>query len=171
MTALAVRPAVISDAADVARIYNDGIRARSATFETTERSADDVQSWFADAASERFPFLVACDADGVVLGWVRGGMYRTRECYAGVTDYSIYIADEARGRGVGRTLLGAFIEACAARGVWKVVARVFPTNAASRALHRAHGFREVGVYENHAQLDGVWQDVVIVERLIGTNQG
>lgn len=166
MPSITVRPAAPGDAAAIARIYNDGIRSRSATFETHERSAADVQGWFTDAASARFPFLVACDAEGAVLGWVRGGLYRSRECYAGITDYSIYIAEEARGQGVGGVLLGAFIDACAACGVWKIVARVFPANSASRALHRAHAFREVGVYQQHAQLDGVWQDVVIVERLI-----
>lgn len=161
-----IRDAVPADAAAIARIYNEGIRARGATFETTERTAADVGGWFADLSTTRFPFLVAVDADDTVLGWVRGGSYRTRPCYAGITDYSIYIGEAARGQGVGRTLLGAFITRCAAVGVWKIVARIFPENSASRALHAAHGFREVGVYERHAQLDGVWRDVIIVERLL-----
>jgi phosphinothricin acetyltransferase len=63
----------------------------------------------------------------------------------------------------------AFIPACEQAGLWKLVSRLFPENAASRALCRRHGFREVGVYEKHARLDGAWRDVVIVERLIARN--
>jgi L-amino acid N-acyltransferase YncA len=68
---------------------------------------------------------------------------------------------------VGDQLIEAFIPALEQAGFWKVLSRIFPENEASRALCRRHGFREVGVYEKHAQLDGVWRDVVIVERLIG----
>jgi L-amino acid N-acyltransferase YncA len=165
-----IRPATRDDAEAIARIYNDGIRARAATFETSYRTAADVRVWFDDPVAARFPFLVACEAEELVVGWVRGGTYRTRPCYAGVTDYSIYIAEAARGRGVGDGLMRAFLRECEAAGVWKVVARIFPDNAASRRLCAAHGFREVGVYARHAQLDGVWRDVIIVERLLPANQ-
>ena len=81
----------------------------------------------------------------------------------------MYVAASARGRRVGDTLMAAFLPACAAAGVWKVLSRVFPENAASLALCARHGFRVVGTYEKHAKLDGVWRDVVIVERLIPEN--
>jgi L-amino acid N-acyltransferase YncA len=165
----AIRPATLHDADQIAEIYNQAIRSRSSTFETVERTGADVRGWFESATPIPFPFLVATAGDGQVLGWVRGGAYRARACYAGITDYSIYIDADARGQGVGRLLLGAFIEACGEAGVWKIVARLFPDNAASRALHAAHAFREVGYYEKHARLDGVWRDVVIVERLIASN--
>ena len=170
-SAVAVRPARAEDLPAIVRIYNQGIRDRIATFETRERTAEEIRPWLDDP---RHPLLVAVDgsgttggADGAVLGWVAASGYRPRECYAGIGEFSIYVAREARGRGVGHVLIEAFLPACARAGLWKVLSRVFPENTGSRALLRAHGFREVGVYERHARLDGVWKDVVIVERLLG----
>ena len=158
-----IRRADRGDAAAIARIYNEGIRGRGATFETRERSVDDVAAWFDDA---RFPILVAVE-HGTVVGWAAASGYRARACYAGIAEYSIYVATTHHGRGVGRRLMPAFLDALEAAGFWKVLSRLFPENTASRALCRRFGFREVGVYERHGQLDGAWKDVVIVERLLG----
>jgi phosphinothricin acetyltransferase len=158
-----IRPARPEDAPAIAAIYNEGIRGRQATFETRERSPDDVLPWF---GNPRHPVLVA-ELDGRVAGWVAASTYRARDCYAGIAEFSVYVAAEARGRRVGDALMAAFLPACEAAGVWKVLSRIFPENAASLALCARHGFREVGVYEKHAQLDGAWRDVVIVERLLG----
>ena len=168
-----IRVAEARDAAAVAAIYNEGIRGRGATFETTERSADDVLGWFSAAGSLARPFLVAERSGGVdheLLGWVRASSYRSRACYDGVAEFSVYVAASARGKRVGDALMASFVDACARSGIWKILSRIFPENAASRALCVRHGFREVGTYERHAQLDGVWRDVVIVERLIPENQ-
>ena len=158
-----VRPAVPDDADAITRIYNEGIRGRGATFETRERTVEEVRAWFDDA---RFPILVATEGDTVV-GWAAGSSYRTRACYAGIAEYSIYVATSHHGRGVGRALMPALLEALTSAGFWKVLSRLFPENAASRALCARFGFREVGLYERHGQLDGEWRDVVIVERLLG----
>ena len=93
--------------------------------------------------------------------------YRPRECYAGIAEFSVYVAGSARGRRVGDALLAAFLPACEAAGLWKVLSRIFPENGASRRLCARHGFREVGTYARHARLDGAWRDVAIVERLLG----
>jgi L-amino acid N-acyltransferase YncA len=159
-----VRPARLEDADAVAAIYNQGIAGRSATFETELRDAAQMQARIADAA--RHPLLVACDGEGRVLGWAGLSAYRERACYAGIAEFSIYLERAARGRGAGRELLAALIEKARAAGRHKLVSRIFPANTASRALCRALGFREVGVYEKHGQLDGRWLDVVIVERLL-----
>lgn len=159
---ITIRQAVLTDAADVAAIYNQGIADRGATFETTPRTVTDLVERLADQA--RYPVLIAAGADGRMLGWASLGSYRARECYTGIAEFSIYLDRDARGQGVGKQLLDALVELAAARGFWKLVSRIFPSNAASRALCRACGFREVGVYEKHAQLDGRWLDVVIVER-------
>ena len=82
----------------------------------------------------------------------------------------MYLDRACRGRGVGRQLVEALVEAASQLGYWKLVSRIFPSNTASRSLCRACGFREVGVYEKHGCLDGQWLDVVIVERLIPQNQ-
>jgi phosphinothricin acetyltransferase len=161
-----IRPATVEDASRVADIYNQGIADRSATFETEPRTVDSIRARLEDA--DRFPLLVAEGADGVI-GWAGLSSYRPRACYAGIAEFSIYLDRRARGRGVGRQLLEALIAVAGERGYWKLVSRVFPFNEASRALCRACGFREVGIYEKHGRLDGKWLDAVIVERLIAAN--
>ena len=152
------------DAAAITRIYNVGIAERIATFETEPRTVVQLEQRL--LVLERYPLLVAEDATGAVVGWAGLAEYRPRECYAGVAEFSIYLDPDARGRGIGKALLTALIEEAAQRGFWKLVSRIFPFNTASRGLCRACGFREVGTYERHAQLDGRWLDTVIVERLI-----
>jgi phosphinothricin acetyltransferase len=151
-----------SDAAAIARIYNEGIEDRLATFETEPRTAEDITHWFEDDIP-----LVVAEAEGDVVAWAVAHRYRERAAYAGVGEFSIYVARAARGRGLGRTTLQALVDECQRRGLWKLVSRVFPENEASLALCRSAGFREVGVYRRHAQLDGEWRDVVIVERVLG----
>lgn len=163
---LEIRAASAEDAQAIAEIYNQGIADRGATFETEPRRAGDILTRL--ESSDRFPLLVAT-ADGRVLGWAGISAYRARPCYAGIGEFSIYIERGARGRGIGRPLLNALIDAARERGFWKLVSRVFPFNQASRALCRSCGFREVGVYEKHGRLDGRWLDAVIVERLIPEN--
>jgi L-amino acid N-acyltransferase YncA len=160
---LAIRPATTDDAEAIASIYNEGIRGRGATFETRERTAADIAGWFGEP---RHPVLVAEDG-GAVVGWVAASTYRARDCYAGIAEFSVYVASAARGRGVGDALLAVFLPACEAAGLWKVLSRIFPENTASLALCARHGFREVGVYRRHGRLEGAWRDVVIVERLLG----
>jgi L-amino acid N-acyltransferase YncA len=152
------------DAAAIAVIYNQGIADRVGTFETRPRTEADVRAWF----DGRHPVVVVEDA-GVVVAFAATSTYRPRDCYAGIAEYSVYVAREARGRGAGRVAMAALIAAAQEAGFWKLVSRIFPENAASRGLMRVLGFREVGVYEKHGQLDGVWKDVVIVERLIEAN--
>lgn len=159
---ISVRAATPADAPAIARIYNQGIERRIATFETRLRTAEDIVGWFGNA---RHPLLVA-ERAGEVCGWIHASEYRPRACYAGVGEFSVYVGNEAQGLGVGSALMQAFLAACAEAGLWKVLSRIFVENEASRALCRKHGFREVGIYEKHAQLEGVWKDCVIVERLL-----
>ena len=164
--AITIREAMPGDAAAIAGIYNQGIDDRGATFETEPRTAEDIAAKLAQR--DRFPVLVTADGDEV-LGWAGLSAYRPRACYAGIAEFSIYLDRAARGRGLGRTLLSALVDAARQRQYWKLVSRVFPFNAASRAVCRSCGFREVGIYEKHGRLDGRWLDVVIVERLIPEN--
>jgi phosphinothricin acetyltransferase len=167
--AVAVRLARVEDAAPVAEIYNQGIAERRATFETEPRTPADLARRITEDP-ERFP-VVVIEAKGRILGWAGVSRYRDRPCYHGVGEFSVYVDHEARGRGVGRRLLERLIEESRSRGYWKLLARVFPSNAASLGLCRALGFREVGTYEKHARLDGRWVDVVIVERFIADDVG
>lgn len=164
-----IRHATANDVPAVTAIYNEGIRGRRATFETVERASDDVYPWLEGP----HPFLVATTNESAehIIGWVRASTYRPRACYAGIGDFSVYVAEHSRGQRVGDALLTAFIPACTESGLWKLVSRLFVDNTPSRALCARHGFREVGTYERHGQLDGVWRDVLIVERLLPTAFG
>lgn len=155
------RPAVLSDAPAIAAIYNAGIDDRVATFETRHRSAAEIERWF----DGRHPIVVVEEGD-VVIAFASTSQYRPRECYQGIAEFSVYVSPEARGRGTGLMAMRALISSAGQSGFWKLVSRVFVENAASRSLLRSAGFREVGIYERHAELDGVWRDVVIVERLL-----
>jgi L-amino acid N-acyltransferase YncA len=162
-----IRGALPIDAPAIAAIYNQGIRERAATFETTLRRAEDMLERIKAAA--RFPVLVAVDSNDVVLGWAALSPYRARACHAGIAELSVYLDSKARGRGAGKHLLNELIESAAKLGYWKLLSRAFPFNSVSRALCRSCGFREVGTYEKHAKLGDSWFDVVIVERLIPCN--
>jgi L-amino acid N-acyltransferase YncA len=161
----AIREARPADAAAIARIYNQGIEDRVATFETKLRTADDIQATLA-AKAPRYPTVVV-EEDGEVVAWASCSSYRHRRCYDGVAEVSVYVERAARGHGLGRTALAEVARLGAERGLWKLLSRIFPENQASRALCKALGFREVGVYRRHARLDGQWRDCVIVEKLIG----
>jgi len=159
---ITTRQATQAAAEAIAQIYNQGIEDRIATFETRPRIAEDVAGWFDDV----HPIVVA-EQDGKVVGFASTSSYRSRECYSKIAEFSVYAARGHRGVGVGRQALMALIEESRKAGLHKLVSRIFPENVASRAACRAAGFREVGVYKAHGQLEGVWKDCVIVERLVG----
>jgi phosphinothricin acetyltransferase len=150
------------DAEAIAAIYNEGIADGIATFETRPRTADDVRRWLGG----RFPVVAVENNGREVIAFASTSEYRPRECYAGVAEFSVYAARSARGRGAGRLAMQSLMDEARKAGFWKLVSRVFVENAASRALLHNIGFREVGIYERHAQLHGTWRDVVIVERLL-----
>lgn len=150
------------DWAAVRAIYLEGIATRNATFET---DAPDWEKWDSDhlhdcrlvARKDGRPF-------GRVVGWAALSPVSGRCVYAGVAEVSVYIAEVARGQGVGKTLLQALIEESERQGIWTLQAGIFPENAASLALHKSCGFREVGHRERIGQMDGVWRDVILMER-------
>lgn len=143
---------------EVARIYAEGIATGQATFET------EVPSWeqwdAAHLAEHRF---VALDG-GEVVGWAAVSGVSDRCVYSGVVENSVYVAASARGRGVGRALLGRLIESTEAAGIWTIQSGVFPENVASLRLHESVGFGVVGKRTRIGRLDGVWRDVLFIER-------
>jgi L-amino acid N-acyltransferase YncA len=156
------RPATRADAPAITTIYNQGIADRIATFETEPRSPDDIAGWF---TSGRL-IMVTEGAHGVVA-FAALFPYSTRPCYAGVNEFSVYVARDCRGTGAGRAVLGALIEAASAHSLHKLTSRVFPENVASRGLLKRLGFDEIGIHRRHGKLDGQWRDCVTVELLIG----
>jgi L-amino acid N-acyltransferase YncA len=144
----------------VAAAFADGIRTGNATFET------DVPSW-KDWDAAHLELRLVAELDGVVAGWAALSPVSDRCCYSGVAEVSVYVAGHARGRGVGRALLEELVARSEAAGIWTLQAGVFPENEASVALHLACGFRTVGVRERLGELNGVWRDVLMLERRSG----
>jgi len=159
---ITTRPATPADAAAIAKIYNQGIEDRIATFETRPRTPEEITRWFDGV----HPVIVA-EENTQVVAFASTSSYRPRDCYAKTAEFSFYVGRDHRGRQIGRQALGALIEESRKAGLHKLVSRIFPENVASRSACRAVGFREVGVYKEHGQLEGVWKDCVIVERLVG----
>ena len=159
---LRTRAATLADASAIAAIYNEGIADRIATFETEPRSATDIAGWF---TGEHLVVVAETGETGPVA-FAASFPYSSRPCYRGIGEFSVYVRRDYRGRGAGRAVLAALIEAAATRGMHKLTSRVFPENAASRALLKGLGFEEIGIHRRHGQLDGRWRDCVIVERLL-----
>jgi L-amino acid N-acyltransferase YncA len=152
-----VRPFDPRDYPAVAAVFAEGIATGRATFETA------VPSWEEWDAAHLPEHRFVAEEDGDVVGWVAVVPYSRRAVYRGVGEESVYVAERARGRGVGKALLDTVIASARAGGLWTLQAGVFPDNVASLELHRRAGFREVGVRERIGQLDGVWRDVVLLE--------
>jgi L-amino acid N-acyltransferase YncA len=157
------RAGQISDAVAIAGIYNEGIADRVATFETEPRSPEQIVGWF----DGRHPIIVVESTDGSTAAFASTSSYRARACYAGIAEFSVYVARRHRGAGAGRVAMTALIDAATTAGLTKLVSRIFPENTASLALMTRMGFRVVGTYHRHGKLDGHWRDCVIVERLLG----
>ena len=164
MTDQHVRPATEADAADVCRIYNQGIEDRLATLETERRTPDERRQWLA-ARSDRHPVIVAEHA-GRVTGWGSLNVFNARPAYRHVADFSVYVDREWRGKGVGRVLLARLVELGRELNYHKLVLSAFPFNTAGVALYERLGFRTVGIYKEQGLLDGRWVDTIIMERLL-----
>lgn len=158
------RPATLDDAEAMARIYNEGIEDRIATFETELRSTGEVRA----RLREPYPAIVVEDG-GEVAAFAWASAYSSRECYSGVVDFSVYVGRKSRDRGVGREAMEALIEASEESGFHKLTSKVFVENVPSRRLLASLGFREVGLHKKHAKLDGGWRDVIVVELSIPAN--
>lgn len=149
-----VRAMTERDWDDVRRIYAEGI----ATFatEVPDRETLDAQ-WLPD---HRW----VAEIDGTLAGWAALSPVSARECYRGVAENSVYVAEGMRGRGVGKALLHKQVIAADEAGLWTLQTSIFPENRASIALHHSAGYRTVGLRDRIAQRDGVWRDTVLLER-------
>ena len=139
-------------------IFEQGIAGRNATFET------EAPSWEAWDRSQLDDHRYVAVEQGRVVGWVAAHPVSLRPCYRGVVEHSVYVHDDWQGKGIGRALLGRLFESTEAAGIWTIQTGIFPENEASLALHVKCGFRVVGTQERLGKLDGVWRDVVVLER-------
>ena len=163
----AIRAAIASDADAIARIYAQGIEDRVATFQTEPLGAER----FAARIEAAEPILCV-EADGEVVAWATVGPYDDpHPYYAGIGEATLYVGRARRRSGIGAALLDALAAEAERRGYYKLIGKIFTTNAASIALVRACGWREVGVHRRHGRLDGDWKDVLVVERALGEAAG
>lgn len=161
-----VRAARAGDAESIAWIHNEGIAERVATFQTRTRRAAEIATGL-----ERELILVA-EREGRVVGWASITPYDdAHDYYSGVAEATLYVERRARRGGAGRALLEALAEEAERRGYYKLVGKIFSSNEPSIALVRSSGWREVGLHRRHRRLDGEWQDVVVVELLLGEARG
>jgi len=142
----------------VAEIYWDGMRDGLATFQT------EVPSWEVWDAAHLWGHRLVAELLGEVVGWAALSPASTRRCYLGVVEDSINVGREARGLGIGRSLLDELIAGAEATGIWTIQTSIFPENHASLVLHERCGFRVVGTRERVAKRDGIWRDTVFLER-------
>ncbi|MFC5291251.1 helix-turn-helix domain-containing GNAT family N-acetyltransferase [Actinokineospora guangxiensis] len=160
VTVRALQP---EDWSDVRRIYAEGIATGLATFETSVPSRSTLDAkWL---PGHRW----VAEIDGRVVGWTAAAPVSSRDCYAGVAETSIYVADGHRGRGIGKALLHRQVTAADADTLWTLQTSIFTDNRASVALHHTAGYRTVGIRERIAQRDGVWHDTILLERRSTTN--
>lgn len=159
MKPFTITPLLPADWPSVRQIYLEGISSGNATFET---QAPSWETW--DAGHRPDCRLAAKTAESHLLGWAALSPVSKRKVYEGVAEVSVYVAEAARGQGVGKALLAALVAASEAAGIWTLQASIFPENVASIALHKQAGFREIGYRERIAQHHGVWRNTVLMER-------
>jgi phosphinothricin acetyltransferase len=158
-----IRPATSADAEAMAAIYNQGIAERVATFETRTKSPPELA-----ALIETGALVLVAEREGQIAAFVKIGPYDdASHYYSGIGEATLYVDPGARRSGVGRALMEAVAEAATERRYYKLVGKIFTSNAPSIALVEACGWREVGVHRRHGRLDGEWKDVLVVERLLG----
>jgi len=155
-----VRQLTSADWEAIRSIYVEGVATGQATFET---AAPSWEKW----DETHFPFVrlgATLPKEDCIVGWAALSRISTRNVYAGVAEVSIYVAADARGRGVGRQLLAQLVTESEGNGIWTLQAAIFPENEASVRLHASAGFRVIGRRERIAKLNGVWRDTVLMER-------
>lgn len=160
-----IRPATLADAAGCAAIYDPQVAHGTASFETEPPGADEMARRIGRCLEKGWPWLVAQDAAGTVLGYAYLNQFRDRAAYRHAAETSVYVAEEQQGRGLGRQLMLALIEAGKTAGFLQYVAVIGDSgNRASISLHRALGFRHVGTLTDVGRKHGRWLDVVYMQK-------
>lgn len=164
---LKIRPARVEDAKEIARIYNQGVQDRAATFENAYVTPEERYLWLA-ARPDRYPVLVA-EVKHTMMGWASLTPYSPRACYNGVAELSIFIERSLRGHGVAQDLMKAMQEAAREKGFYKLIGRIMADNQPARKLCQLMSWKEVGIHEKHGKLANEWHDLVLVEYLLPEN--
>lgn len=162
-----IRLAAAADAAALAAIYRPYVTDTAVSFETDPPDEAAMRAWIA-SGGDRYPWLVACDEAGAVLGYASGSAFRTRPAYRFTVETSIYLAADAVGRGVGRRLYEVLLEALEAQGFAQAIGAITLPNPASVALHERLGFVRAGTYRDVGWKFGAWHSVGLWQRPLAT---
>jgi L-amino acid N-acyltransferase YncA len=162
-----IRPASQADISAITRIYADAVERGTASFELDPPSESEMARRMRELTDNGFPYLVA-DADGTLAGYAYAGPYRARPAYRFTVENSVYVAPDAQGRGIGRALLRALIQAAEAGGFRQMIAVIGDSGqTTSIALHAAAGFYVVGTLPHVGFKFGRWLDTVLMQRPLG----
>ncbi|MGH9325719.1 MAG: arsinothricin resistance N-acetyltransferase ArsN1 family A [Terriglobia bacterium] len=164
---LKIRAARADDAKEIARIYNQGVQDRIATFENSYVSPEERYLWLV-SRPEKYPVLVA-EVKHTLMSWASLSPYSPRACYSGIAELSIYVDRSLRGHGLGQELMKGMQQAAREKGFYKLVGRIMEANQPGRKLCEVTGWREVGLHKKHTKLGDEWHDLVLVEYLIPEN--
>ncbi|WP_199609533.1 GNAT family N-acetyltransferase [Flocculibacter collagenilyticus] len=146
------------DFSTVQHIYQQGIDTGNATFQEQAKTWEEWNSSMLDICR-----LVAVENTQVV-GWAGLSPISSRQVYSGVAEVSVYVAEQAQGKGLGQKLLAQLISESEAQNIWMLQAGIFPENHSSIALHEKNGFRQLGTRDKLGKMKGIWRDVVLMER-------
>lgn len=163
----AIRNAAEGDIAEIAGIYRESVLNGVASYEIDPPALDEMQARFSAITSAGYPYIVATDEGGVILGYAYASAFRTRPAYRWLVEDSIYLSPQARGRGVGKALLVELVERCTAQGFRQMVAVIGGAYPVSVAVHRAVGFEHGGLMKATGFKHGRWLDTIIMQRALG----
>ena len=164
---VSLRSATPDDLPHITAIYRDSVLNGTASYEITPPSDEEMADRFRAIQEKAYPYIVAEDEGGAFLGYAYASAFRTRPAYRWMVEDSIYLAPEARGRGVGRLLLDALVESCQTLGFRQMIAVIGGAHPASVAVHRAAGFTEVGLLKGTGYKHGRWLDTMLMQKALG----
>ncbi|HYE50866.1 MAG TPA: GNAT family N-acetyltransferase [Azospirillaceae bacterium] len=168
---LLIRPADEADLPAITAIYGHAVLHGASSYETVPPDAAEIGRRVAEVRGRGLPWLVAADDDGTVLGYAYASPFRTRPAYGWTVEDSVYVADGAQGRGVGRLLLDALIRRCTELGYRQMVAVIGDAaNAGSVGLHARAGFTEVGRMSGMGFKHGRWLEWLMMRRPLGEGE-
>ena len=161
-----VRPAIHEDLPGILAIYNEAVLNTTASYDYEPGTLENRVVWFEDHVRDNFPVFVAVNEAGRVVGWSALNRYRDRKGYQFTTENSVYVAADARGRGIGKLLMRPLIDAARERGLHAILAGIDAQNVASIRLHASFGFVKVAHFKEVGFKFGRWLDVVYLELLL-----
>lgn len=162
-----LRPASLADVVRLTEIYRESVLNGTATYELDPPSEEEMGNRVKNITRQGYPYIVAENQDGHILGYAYGNAFRTRPAYRWLVEDSIYLAPEARGMGIGKALLNELLTLCEGLGFRQMVAVIGGASPASIAVHSSCGFQHGGIMKATGFKLGQWLDTVIMQKELG----